>query len=91
MPARIAAGEAYQLDQLIQRLLVSICEFALRTIVARIILQEFVDTADGFESGGEFFCFLGKDAVGRQPIMEAQIRLPFRKSARPIENFTVAK
>src|SRR5579863_5449220 len=68
-----------RLDQVIQRLLVSSCKFCLHAMVAGVFHQEFVNVANGFESGGKLFRFFREDAVGGQPVMEAQIRHGLRE------------
>ena len=48
-------------------------------MVAKIVVQEFVNMANGFERGRKFLCFFRKDTIARQPILEVQICHRLRK------------
>ena len=51
----------------------------MHAVIAGIVFQEFVNMANGLQSGRKLFWFFWKDTVGRKPIMEVQICHGLRK------------
>src|SRR3984957_18273551 len=78
--AWVVKQNVHKLDHIIQCLLVPPGQDILGAMIAGVRVQEFINMTNRLESRGKLLVFLGKNAVTRQPILEAQICHGFRKS-----------